>query len=146
MKKFLRVVLDTNVIVSAILRPQGVVGEIYARLLRGDFAILYSIAQIEEIRETLRDPRLAAKYGIEEADVDTIVESIVGIGQLVSVAGDVSVCRDPDDDVILESAVNGKAEYLVSGDKDLLSLSLYEEVSIIAPRVFLDVLRGVSAM
>ena len=138
MSRPLRVVLDTNVIVSAMLW-QGRPGELLALAGDGDIA-LYSSAQITaELKATLAKPKLAPAIA---ATGNTAKGLIASYRQLVrsvrarAITGQVS--RDRDDDAILACAVAAKAGYLITGDKDLLVLGQYDDVSIATVTAFLD--------
>lgn len=142
MVNLVRAVVDTNVYVSAVIRPRGAMAEIVTRVRLRQYSILYSLEQLEEIRETVLDTRLSLKYGIVPSDIATIIELIVRRGEVIEIKGDLAICRDPDDDAIIEIAINGKADCIVSGDKDLLVLGSVEGVQVITPREFLERLRS----
>lgn len=107
-------VIDTNVWVSAFLNPAG----FPARLVRlgktGTFLIVSSLPLLEELR-----PRLMKIRDVTALDVNAFVASVGAIVRLVPVSGDLRLCRDPDDDVVLETAIRGEAAYLVSRDEDV---------------------------
>ncbi len=66
-----------------------------------------------------------------------------GAAQLIEVSGNlIGVCRDPKDDMVLDCAVQAAAQYIVSGDRDLLVLGRYAGISIVTPRAFLNVIGG----
>ena len=66
-----------------------------------------------------------------------LTRQVVLRGAFVTPSRSVKVCRDPDDDMVIEAALAGMAEYIVTGDKDLLTLKEFESVRFITPRVFL---------
>ncbi|MBL8133918.1 MAG: putative toxin-antitoxin system toxin component, PIN family [Anaerolineae bacterium] len=63
---------------------------------------------------------------------------MISEAEFITISSSVRICRDPKDDKFLELAVNGMADYLISGDDDLLDLNPFEGISIVSPREFLD--------
>ena len=115
----MRVGVDTNVWVSGVLNPGGGPAEVRRALERGDFTLVTSRPMLEELAEVLARPRIADKYGITAEDIADLVALLVEKADVVEVSGSVRLCRDPDDDMVLETALNGKAEVLISRDEDL---------------------------
>ena len=76
---------------------------------------------------------------LSRAERDELVEALVRESRLVEITEPVRECRDPNDDQILEVAVNGDAEYLVTGDADLLSMDPFRGVRIVTPAEFLTI-------
>lgn len=136
----MRAVLDANVVISALIRPEGPPGQILVRLLRdAAFDLVVSPATMEELRRSLRHPRVRRHVKLKGAELDLWVDGLQTIA--VVVEGKVSrpiVAADPADDIYLAAAVDGLAEYLVSGDRHLLDLLEHEGVRIATPRAFLD--------
>jgi len=111
--------LDTNVWVSAFLKPSGPPGRVVAAWLRGEFAVVSSTVQLGEIADVLRRPRLRRRFAFVSRDVDTYLRVIAARTALVSIPRTLKICRDPDDNDILEAAIHGGAQYLVTRDDDL---------------------------
>lgn len=139
----LRAVLDTSVIVSGIIRPRGTPGQILERILDDAFVLVVSPPMMDELRRTLKKPRIRryTRWSDEEIDLRT--------GELEMLADPfegkmavVTTLRDPDDLMFLVAAIEGRASYIVTGDEDLLTLQEYEGISIVTPRAFLDLLTG----
>lgn len=132
----MRVVLDTNVFVSGLLRPQSKPGQIL-RLWQADrLHLLYSPALLDELTSVLARPRLE-KYGLSADDAFILVDYLTQFGRLVIPTHSVSVCRDPKDNHILEIAVTGGTDAVVSGDADLLVLHPFQGIPILSPADFL---------
>ena len=111
--------LDTNVWVSAFLKPAGPPGQVIARWQRNDFSVVTSFSQLAEIAEVLSRQRLIQRFTYPHEDVETFLRLIAARANVVQIAGDLKVCRDPDDDEILEAAIVGQSQYLVTRDDDL---------------------------
>ncbi len=111
--------LDTNVWVSAFLKPDGPPGRVVSAFLQGHFTVVSSPAQIIEIADVLTRPRLRRRFALLRHDVEAFLGLIAARALLVSTPGALQVCRDPDDNDILEAALHGKAGYLVTRDDDL---------------------------
>lgn len=138
----LRAVLDANVIISALIQPKGASGRILASLLeRNSFELIVSPAILAEIRRSFRYPKVRKYIKSSDDDIDLWVASLELIAQPVN--GNLrihAVAADPDDNKYIEAAVEGLAQFVVSGDKHLLTLKSYENIRIVTPRLFLDVL------
>jgi hypothetical protein len=85
----------------------------------------------------LARPRLPAKYGLTTEDIATVLSLILLRGEPVVPARRIGVCRDPNDNMVLEAAVAGKVDAIVSGDEDLLTLSPFEGIPVLSPAAFL---------
>jgi putative PIN family toxin of toxin-antitoxin system len=137
----LRVVLDANVFVSALIKPEGPPGQILDRIVRlAGCELVISPAIAAEILATLGRKRLRRFFrpGIAPADWFAAVANLA-----LAASGEVRIprlCRDPDDDKYVAAAVEAGAAYLVTGDDDLLALGAFEQVAIVRPRTFLTIL------
>ena len=140
-----KAVVDTNVIISGAIKPQGTVGAVLQRLRRRDYTLLLSRETLNEVVAVLHRPRLRLKYQLRERSVRAILRLIVLRSELVEPNVQVAVCRNPHDNKFLEVAVSGKADVIVSGDNDLLTLASYAGVAIVSPGQFLTMLDQLSA-
>ena len=133
----MRAVVDTGVLVSALLRLQGIPGEVLRALREGRFILLYSTPILVEIIDVLgRDP-FRVKYHLRPIDIHALIQLIRLRGELIVPERSVEVCRDPKDDKFLEAALAGRAEAIVSGDADLLVLDPFEGIRILRPSEFI---------
>lgn len=132
-----RYVFDTNVIISSLLF-EGSKPDLAMRyaLKHGD--ILFSLELIEEIDEVLSRPKFA-KY-ITDEEREEFLDGFIDRGILIEVVDIIQECRDPKDDKILELAMSGKADLIVSGDKDLLVLNPFRAISIQSVEQFLQII------
>ena len=140
----LRVILDTNVIVSAFISPNSVPGRVLRFFVNdAKFVLVLSPALVDELRHTLRRPRVRKYVGLSERALEARIAELEALADPINgtLALNVSV-RDPDDVFVIAAAVEGRADYVVTGDNDLLTLGAYEGVPIVTPRAFLDVLNS----
>jgi uncharacterized protein len=128
----LRIVLDTNVLVSGLAYPGSVPGRIVSAWRRGAVEVVLSRHILDEMVRVLpRLPRLA----LTADDIRDLVDSLMFLCDLVEPDGAVDTAlRDPHDQPVLRTLVAGNARYLVTGDKDLLALS--DRYAIITPAQF----------
>lgn len=133
------VVIDTNILVRALLSPDGSDAAILRLGFDRKVSLLYSKGILTELLRVLKYPRMK-KFGVAEVERDAFVRAIITYGKAV-VPKEVHLCRDPDDNEILGIAlalVGKESVYLVSADKDLLTLrGSIEGVMILTPQEFL---------
>ena len=130
-----RVVLDTNVIVSGLLVGRST--EIIRRWKSGDFEIVLSPAIIQEYEAVLNRPKFRLPDWVIQEFLNFIRKGAVWATPNEPTE---SFTRDPSDEKFLAAAAAGQAEWLVSGDKDLLDIEKVGDVSIISPSEFLQIL------
>lgn len=129
----MRVVLDTNVLISAFVFPGGSPEAVYRLVLSGEVTLVTSRPLLAEFARVLTekfvwDPTLA-----EEA-----VAQLVRLAVIVEPTERLTVVQgDPDDDRVLEAALAGHADAMVSGDRHLLKLGMWRGIPIQDPRTFL---------
>jgi hypothetical protein len=141
----LRAVIDTNVIVSALIRPKAPTGVLWRRLGEGAFTAVFSPELIDEIAAVLGHPRIRAKYRTIPKDLEDIAALFALRGDLVTCEERIRVCRDPEDDFLVETAASGNADYLVTGDEDLLILKKFRRTRIASPAAFLAILEKINS-
>ena len=138
----MRAVLDANVVVSGLIRPEGPPGRLLVRLLRdGAFELVASPDTLDEVRRSLRYSRVRKYLRLPEEELDLCVDALGAIA--VVVEGKVSrrvVTADPADDIYIAAATDGLADYIVSGDRHLLDLVEHAGIRIVTPRTFLTLL------
>lgn len=113
------VVIDTSVWVSAFLNPAGYPARLIASGKDGRFAVVSSQPMLDELQDVLRRPRIRRIRNITSEEIDTFVASVSAVAQLVSITGGLQLCRDPGDDIVLETAVCGAAKFVISRDEDI---------------------------
>ena len=134
-----RCVVDTNVLISALLQPSGRTAEVLSAIRAAGGALLFSDETFAELASRLTRPKFD-RY-VVSATRQRFLAELAGAAAWVTITGAVQVCRDPDDDKFLETAINGAADCLVSGDADLLALDPFHGLRILTPRTFLELLR-----
>jgi len=133
----MRAVLDTGVLVSALISRQGTTGAVLQALRDARFSAIYSIEMLVEIIDVLGREPFRTKYHIEADDITVLINLVRLRGELVTPGRRIQACRDPNDDKFLEAALAGKADCVVSGDADLLVLTPFEDIPIMRPAEFL---------
>ena len=127
----MRVILDTNVLVSALISPAGVPSRIYNSWKEDRFTLLTCSEQLEELRATLRQPKIARVVRPPEAG--RLVNQVRRLALVIAPLPQVRRSSDPADDFLLALAEAGSADYLVTGDKSGL-LALKRHARIISAR------------
>ena len=114
-----RIVLDTNNLISAIFFEKGNEARVLDEALAGRVRLLASLETLQEFQETLSRP----KFQLSPSEVLAIFQLIVSTCEIVLAPQMAKVkCRDPDDQKFLDCAVAGRADFLVTGDRDLLTM------------------------
>jgi putative PIN family toxin of toxin-antitoxin system len=138
----IRATLDTNVLVAGIVTsPQTVNGQVIQAWRENKYSLVLSEAILTELSRTLSEPYFSARLTAAqiEATVNLFRSEATIVPLLVTVAG---VATHPEDDLILATALSGRAHYLVTRDEKLQEkVQEYKGVSIISPLVFLQRLR-----
>ncbi len=133
----MRAVIDTGVLVSALIKRQGTTGDVLLALRDGGFTAVYSTDILVEIIDVLGRPAFRNKYHIEPDDIPALINLVRLRGELVLPQRKIAACRDPHDDKFLEAALAAGADCIVSGDADLLALTHFEGIPILRPAEFL---------
>ena len=134
-----RVVLDANVIISALIRPDSAPGRILRAAVEGTAVrLVTSDPLLEELRAALQYHRLQRYLKMSERDKWAFVILLEQIADPVNLRDYPApgICRDRDDEPYLQTALAGRADYIVSGDGDLLALKAVEHMPIIRPSDF----------
>jgi hypothetical protein len=135
----MRVVLDANVFVSSILSVAGTPARILDAWRNERFQLLISDAILDEIRRVLRYPKIIQRHLWTEAETDRFLHSLASL--TIKTPGSLTlnvISDDPSDNRYLECAAEGSADFIVSGDRDLLDLGNYQGIAIVRPAAFLE--------
>jgi putative PIN family toxin of toxin-antitoxin system len=128
----IKAVIDTNIFVSGLLNTSGAPAKLILRWFRAQFEVLISEQITEEYEYILRH-----LDGVEQAEVDAILDEFNMSGVKVVIPCTLKVCKDPDDDKFLETAVVGQAEYLVTKNIKHFPQKSYQGVRIVKISKFL---------
>lgn len=124
------IVFDTNVLIAALI-VRGVCGDLVEHC-----GLKHNLVTSEFILNELRE-HLACKFNYDSRDIEKAVNLLRSRMEVViPVELETAVCRDPDDDKILGTAIAGNASCIVTGDKDLLVIKQYRMIDIIGPSEF----------
>ena len=130
-----RVVIDTNVFVSALLIKKSVPFQV-VNIAFNHKTILYSAATFSELKQVLSRRKFDKYLTSEERNI--FLFKFANESESVEIIEEIKACRDAKDDKFLELAVNGNADFIVTGDEDLLVLNPFREIEIITPEVFVS--------
>jgi putative PIN family toxin of toxin-antitoxin system len=131
----MKVVLDTNVLLSGLMYPSSNPGRIVEAWVAGHFELVLSYAQLTEVARTLAYPKIRKVTGWDSARIDAFLRQLLLRAKLIDTqAPPAEVPTDPSDTPILASALLSRADLLVTGDSDLLALR--ERFAIATPAEF----------
>lgn len=134
-------VLDANILVSGILAPAGIPARILLAAFAGVFSCFASEVIVREVLMSLGRDRVRRRYRVDPARISQIQQFLESDGILVPITVTVQgVASHPEDDLILATAVSAQADFLVTGDRQLLALGQYDGVQIVTPRDFAAIL------
>ncbi|MGI8644251.1 MAG: putative toxin-antitoxin system toxin component, PIN family [Thermomicrobiales bacterium] len=138
----MRAVFDTNVLVSAHLSLTGLPARLLERWRQRHFEIIISIPLLDEVQTTMRREHLRRMHRLDDVAIWEMADELKTEGRLVEVQRTLGVVlADPDDNKIIECAVAGNADVIVTGDKKhLLPLGSYEGIPIVSPAALLTML------
>lgn len=130
-----RIVIDTNVFVSAVLLPLSIPRQAVDMALN-DGIVLFSEITMSELTEVLSRSKFDEYVSREERMV--FLGQLTGSSELVPVVQEVHECRDPRDDKFLEVALNGRADLIITGDQDLIAMNPWRGIAIVSPGEYLE--------
>jgi putative PIN family toxin of toxin-antitoxin system len=138
----MRIVLDANVLVSALISAKGTPARLLAYWQAGEFDVVVSPSLLQELERVLEYPRLRQRYPLPDDKVQRFLGLLRTYALEVDPTDEITIIqRDPADNRYLECALAGEAQYIVSGDSHLLELREYQGVRILAPAEFLILLK-----
>lgn len=141
----MRVLLDTNVLISYLLTPRrdSPILAILQGAFSGKFVLLMPAQLLEELAKVLSKKRYLAER-INQEEMEEFVDLLLDVAEIIPLISEAipAVTRDPKDDFLLAYAMVGQADFLVTGDADLLSMSQVENLKLLSPADFLRVLEN----
>jgi putative PIN family toxin of toxin-antitoxin system len=137
-----KAVFDATTLVSALLTPKGVSAQLLQQAIAGAFELWLSDAIIEETRNVLFNrEHLRLNFTYTNRDVEEFCSLLHAFARIASDLPALQVSRDPEDDYVISTALAAGVSYLVTRDKDLLTLKTYQDVQMIRPEAFIALLR-----
>jgi len=131
----LKVVFDTNIFISAFVIPGSQGEEACLHAMKGNFNLFSSVAILTEMAQKLRE-----KFGWQEDKITRLLKAISKVATVIKTQPHLHLLADDPDNRILECAMAVKADFIVTGDKHLLSLKTFQNISIVKLSNFLEVL------
>lgn len=131
-KKPLKVVLDTNILVSALIfggKPE----QVYNLVLEKQITAVISMVLLSELLETL-----IKKFNFGQKRIEQLERVIKKHFKIVYPKATINVIKDDDDNRVLEAAFEGECDYIITGDRDLLDLKIFKNIKIVTPDTFLS--------
>jgi len=130
-----RIVVDNNALISRLLFPASVPG-LAVRKAVDTAQLLVSEPVLNELADVLSRPKFDPYVSI--VDRQQFLRILAGVVEMVPITYTIRACRDPNDDMFLELAINGRADLIVTGDKYLLALNPFRGIPIITPAAYLE--------
>ena len=128
-------VVDTNIVVSAVLFPQSVPRQALDHAQNIGVVLVLALT-LTELQQVLSRSKFDRYVPLEQRE--SFLQQLTNTTQLVQVTESIDACRDPKDNQYLELAVSGQASVIVTGDQDLLVLHPFRDISIVTPQIFLQ--------
>ena len=132
----MRLIFDCNILVSALLSNTSVSGKALLKAKSSSALLLLSSATLAEAIEVLMRPKFD-RY-ISKEIRQSFLEELIPLCTKVEISERITLCRDPKDDMYFELALSGNADFIITGDSDLLTLHPFKNTSVISPKDFLE--------
>src|SRR4030042_3192196 len=139
----IRVVLDTNVLISALISKKSAAPlKLYKAFTTQQFLLITSTSIIEEVEDVINRENIIKYHKLSSKQRKQLIEqllllSYVTLGAIAT--GEILIVKDPKDDKFIYAALEGNADYIVSGDNHLLDLKTYKDIKIVTPSKFLEI-------
>lgn len=138
-----KVVIDTVIFIRALINPRGYNSEIVRRI--DEFELFISEDILKELLDVLYRSNLKKKYDPSGNITISDILNILSEATIITPSQKIEICRDPHDNKFIECAIAAGANYIISGDEDLLNIKEYGNVKIIRIDTFLKILDSLSA-
>ena len=129
-----RVVIDTNVLISGLFSTTSTPALAVEKAVT-EAQLVATMETLRELIEKLHSPKFD-RY-VRQERRDALLERVASLVEIIDVLQAIKASRDPKDDKFLEAAVNGRADVIVTGDKDLLGLNPFRGIAIVTPAAYL---------
>ncbi|MBI4209048.1 MAG: putative toxin-antitoxin system toxin component, PIN family [Deltaproteobacteria bacterium] len=138
----IRVVVDTNVLISGTIHSKGFSYKIAKMWEGGELILVTSLAMLEEAERVFNYPRIKKKYHFNSSQMEKVFSNLAKYSVVVRDLPSLSVIeRDPEDNIVISTAIAGKADYIVTGDGDLLDLGSHQGIEIVTPRRLCEIIK-----
>lgn len=137
MKKLPKVVIDTNIFISALLGSKKC-NFIYEEFKKGKFILITSSDLLVEIEEVIK----RIKFNFKKGELEKLIFLIKKRSIIITPNKKINIARDPKDNIVLECGLAAKVDFIVTGDKDLISISNLGKTRIITPSEFSKILKS----
>jgi uncharacterized protein len=131
-----KIILDTNIWISFLITKDF--KKLDSLINKGNIRLLYSNELLEEFISVAQRPKFN-KYFTKE-DIESLLNIFDSYGKIIKIKSDVKECRDIKDNFLLNLAVDGKANYLITGDNDLLTMQIIHKTKIVSISEFLKII------
>lgn len=131
-----RVVIDSNVLISALLLPRSKPRSVVELLAEKNTTLLFSDSTFMEMATRLAKPKFDRYRTLEQ--LEAFLDWLTELGEWITPNLDIEACRDADDNKFLSLAIAGEADCIISGDNDLLVLNPFDGISVLSPANFLS--------
>jgi hypothetical protein len=132
----LKIILDTNILISFLITNQY--RKLDQLILSGHITFLFSDELLEEFISVALRPKFSRFFS--KRDIEDLIDFFLEAGSMIKIHSDINLCRDAKDNFLLNLALDGKADYLITGDNDLLDLKNIEKTSIISINDFIKII------
>jgi putative PIN family toxin of toxin-antitoxin system len=137
----LKIVSDTNILVSALINPHGSPAQIIDYVFENKVRLFISPPIVEELERVLSYPKLIKRHGLGREKLKEFISDLLSIMLLIQGEESIQVIiEDPSDNKYLSCALNAKADFIISGDVHLLKLGEYRGIQIVTAAQFLDLM------
>ena len=139
----IRVVLDTNILISALLSAKGAPAEILRLERKGEIELVFAPETVDEHWRVFHYSKIEERFKKLKVPLETVEQFIMSLVKAsVLVPGKFKVDAiksDPSDNIFLACAIEGQADFIISGDHHLLELGIFQEIEIVDPATFLEI-------
>ncbi len=140
----IRVVLDTNVFISGILTPKNPPAKILELISSGHLRLIASKSTIKEAKKVLRYPKIAKilkKKGLSQRKAEQAFNNLIKLAVITPGKTKIkAIEKDPSDNIFLSAAIEGRVDFIVSGDAHLTNIGYYEDIKIVNPHDFIKII------
>ncbi len=135
-----KVVIDINLFISSIINKSGTPAKLLQAWRDNAFLLIISEQMLEDLKRVLQYPHIKNKYNLKDDEIRQVVGTIKKFAIVTPDVMELDIVKeDPDDNRVLACALGAKADCIVSGDKHLLKLDVFEDIPIMTAKNFLDI-------